>query len=71
MLFFGKTKKNTIKCSGVNFERNFKVAPLQKVILFFSGISPKDKIQLVYNDKLFGKGIMKFMFEEQYKEILQ
>lgn len=65
------SKKDTIKCSGVNFERNFKVAPLQKVILFFSGISPKDKIQLVYNDKLFGKGIMKFMFEEQYKEILQ
>ena len=65
------SKKDTIKCSGVNFERNFKVAPLQKVILFFSGISPKDKIQLVYNDKLFGKGIMKFKFEEQYKEILQ
>lgn len=65
------SKKDTIKCSGVNFERNFKVGPLQKVILFFSGISPKDKIQLVYNDKLFGKGIMKFKFEEQYKEILQ
>ena len=26
---------------------------------------------LVYNDKLFGKGIIKFKFEEQYKEILQ
>lgn len=65
------SKKDTIKCSGVNYERNFKVAPFQKVMLFFSGIQPKDKIQLIYNDKLFGKGIIKFKFEEQYKEILQ
>jgi hypothetical protein len=65
------SKKDTIKCSGVNYERNFKVAPFQKIMLFFSGIDPKDKIQLIYNDKLFGKGIIKFKFEEQYKEILQ
>ena len=65
------SKKDTLRCSGVTFERNFKVAPLQKVILFFSGIYPEEKIQLVYNDKLFGKGIIKFKFEEQYKEILQ
>lgn len=65
------SKQDTIKCSGVNYERNFKVAPFQKIMLFFSGINPNDKIQLVYNDKLFGKGIIKFKFEEQYKEILQ
>ena len=65
------SKKDTIKCSGVNYERNFKVAPFQKIMLFFSGINPNDKIQLVYNDILFGKGIVKFKFEEQYKEILQ
>lgn len=65
------SKKDTIKCTGVNYERNFKVAPFQKIMLFFSGINPNDKIQLVYNDKLFGKGIIKFKFEEQYKEILQ
>lgn len=70
--FYVVTSKNdTIKCSGVNYERNFKVAPFQKIMLFFSGIQPKDKIQLIYNDKLFGKGIVKFKFEEQYKEILQ
>jgi hypothetical protein len=70
--FYVVTSKNdTIKCSGVTFERNFKVAPLQKLILFFSGISPEEKIQLVYNDKLFRKGIIKFKFEDQYKEILQ
>lgn len=65
------SEKDTIKCSGVNYERNFKVAPFQKIMLFFSGINPNDKIQLVYNDKLFRKGIIKFKFEEQYKEILQ
>lgn len=65
------SRKDTIKCSGVNYERNFKVAPFQKIMLFFSGIDPKEKIQLVYDDKLFGKGIVKFKFEEQYKEILQ
>lgn len=70
--FYVVTSKNdTIKCSGVNYERNFKVAPFQKIMLFFSGIQPKDKIQLIYNDNLFGKGIVKFKFEEQYKEILQ
>lgn len=70
--FYVVTSKNdTIKCSGVNYERNFKVAPFQKIMLFFNGINPNDKIQLVYNDKLFGKGIIKFKFEEQYKEILQ
>jgi hypothetical protein len=70
--FYVVTSRNdTIKCSGVNYERNFKVAPFQKILLFFSGIQPKDKIQLIYNDKLFGKGIVKFKFEEQYKEILQ
>lgn len=70
--FYVVTSKNdTIKCLGVNYERNFKVAPFQKIMLFFSGINPNDKIQLVYNDKLFGKGIIKFKFEEQYKEILQ
>ena len=70
--FYIVTSRNdTVKCSGVNYERNFKVAPFQKIMLFFSGINPNDKIQLVYNDKLFGKGIVKFKFEEQYKEILQ
>lgn len=70
--FYIVTSRNdTVKCSGVNYERNFKVAPFQKIMLFFSGIQPKDKIQLIYNDKLFGKGIVKFKFEEQYKEILQ
>lgn len=64
------SKKDTIQCSGVSYERNFKVAPFQKVLLFFSGINPKEKIQLIYNDKLFKKGILKFQFKDTYTEIL-
>lgn len=69
--FYVVTSKNdTIKCSGVNYERNFKIAPFQKVLLFFSGIDPNEKIQLIYNDKLFKKGILKFQFKDSYTEIL-
>ena len=68
--FYVVTSKNdTIPCSGVNFERSFKVAPNQKVLLFFSGIGPNDTIQLVYNDYLFRKGTMKFKFNDTYTKI--
>jgi hypothetical protein len=68
--FYVVTSKNdTIPCSGVNFERNFKIAPFQKVLLFFSGIDPNDKIQLVYKDYLFKKGTLKFKFKDPYTEI--
>lgn len=63
------SKGDTIGCSGVNYERNFKVAPSQKVLLFFSNIDPNDKIQLIYNDFLFKKGILKFKFKEPFSEI--
>ena len=64
------SKKDTITCSGVTFERNYKIAPYQKVLLFFSGIDPNEKIQLVYNDHLFKKGILKFKFIDNYKILL-
>ncbi|QOG02344.1 hypothetical protein [Flavobacterium sp. MDT1-60] len=63
------SKKDTIPCSGVNFERNYKIAPFQKVLLFFSGIDPNDKIQLIYNDFLFRKGILKFKFKDPFTPV--
>jgi hypothetical protein len=63
------SKKDTIACSGVTFERNYKIAPYQRVLLFFSGIDPNDKIQLVYNDFLFRKGTLKFEFKDPYTQI--
>jgi hypothetical protein len=63
--FFVITSKNdTINCSGVLFERSFKVVPNNKILLFFSKIKPDEKIQFVYKDKLFNKGILKFRFKE-------
>lgn len=63
------SKKDTVACSGVIFERNYKIAPYQKVVLFFSGIDPNDTIQLVYNDYLFRKGPLKFKFKDPYTKI--
>ncbi|WDF66482.1 hypothetical protein [Flavobacterium sp. KACC 22763] len=68
--FYAVTSKNdTIKCSGVTYERTYKIAPYQRVLLFFSGIDPNEKIQLVYNDFLFKKGTLKFKFKDTYTQI--
>ncbi len=56
------SSNDTIACSGVNFERNFKLAPFKRILLYFNGIAPEDKIKLLYEDRLFGNGIMKFNF---------
>ncbi len=68
--FYAVTSKNdTIKCSGVTYERTYKIAPYQRVLLFFSGIDPNEKIQLVYNDFLFRKGTLKFKFKDTYTQL--
>jgi hypothetical protein len=68
--FYVVTSKNdTIACSGVNYERTFKITPNQKILLFFSGIDPNEKIQLVYKDYLFKKGLLKFKFKDPYIQI--
>lgn len=58
------SSNDTIKCSGVNFERNFKVAPFKRLLLYFNNIPPDDNIQLIYQDHLFANGIFKFNFQE-------
>lgn len=69
--FYVVTSKNdTIPCNGVSYERNYKIAPFQKILLFFSGIDPNEKIQLVYKDHLFRKGTLKFKFKDTFTEIL-
>jgi len=58
------SSKDTIACAGVQFERNFKVAPFKRALLYFGNINQDDQIQLIYNDELFGNGIIKFKFKE-------
>jgi len=55
---------DTIKCSGVHFERNFKVAPFKRALLYFSNINPDENINLLYQDNLFGNGSLYFNFNE-------
>ncbi|MGH1387333.1 hypothetical protein [Kordia sp.] len=57
------SSKDTIVCSGALFERNFKVAPFKRALLYFGNIPETDNIQLLYNDQLFGNGIIKFNFK--------
>ncbi|HEX9981246.1 MAG TPA: hypothetical protein VGB50_11850 [Flavobacterium sp.] len=63
------SRHDTIPCAGTNFERSYKIAPYQKVMLFFSGIKPGEELQLVYNDRLFGNGTLKFKFKNSYTKI--
>lgn len=58
------SSNDTIPCAGVNFERNFKIAPFKRVLLYFNNINPNDHIKLIYQDQLFGNGILKFNFNE-------
>lgn len=55
---------DTVKCAGVTFERNFKLAPFKRVLLNFGNIPADDNIKLIYDDKLFGNGLFKFNFKE-------
>jgi len=58
------SSNDTIKCAGVLFERHFNVVPFKRAMLYFKGVDPNDTFQLVYQDHLFGNGIIKFNFNE-------
>lgn len=63
--FVAVTESNdTIPCSGVQFERHFKVSPFKRVLLYFGGIPANENIQLIYRDRLFNNGIFKYKFNE-------
>nr|WP_299384827.1 hypothetical protein [Allomuricauda sp.] len=55
---------DTINCSGITFERNFNLASFKRVLLHFGDIPEDEEIQLVYHDRLFNNGILKFKFTE-------
>ncbi|RED45641.1 hypothetical protein [Seonamhaeicola aphaedonensis] len=58
------TSNDTIPCSGFHFERNFKLAPFKRLLLYFNDIPANDNIKLVYQDHLFGNGIIKFNLKD-------
>ncbi|WP_322289678.1 hypothetical protein [Aquimarina sp. 2201CG5-10] len=55
---------DTINCTGLTFERNFKVAPFKRLLLHFGNIPERENIQLIYDDQLFDNGLLKFKFTE-------
>lgn len=68
--FYLVTSANdTIRCAGVNYERSYEIAPYERVLLFFTGVNPEEKIQLVYDDYLFKNGRLKFQFKDPYIKI--
>lgn len=60
--FYAITQKgDTLKCKGVLFERNFKLAPFKRVLVYFKSKEEEiDNLKIIYNDNLFENGIIKF-----------
>jgi hypothetical protein len=44
------------------YERNFHVAPFERILLSFKGVNIEDEMTVAYTDKLFKKGEMIFTF---------
>ncbi len=55
-------KGDTIDSDYSVYERNFHLAPCERILLSFSGIDPDEEVQLVYIDRLFGRGKFDFAF---------
>lgn len=64
--FYVITKKgDTVKPKGVFFERNYTLAPYKRVLVYFSFPNEiKKEMKFVYNDKLFEKGLIKFLLKK-------
>ncbi|MBI3133512.1 MAG: hypothetical protein HYZ14_02445 [Bacteroidetes bacterium] len=47
------------------YERNFHLAPFERVLIDFTGLQEGESFELVYRDNLFGKGELRFSFPDQ------
>ncbi len=56
------SKGDTIEATYSLYERNFHVAPFERVLVSFTGVNQDEKVKLLYSDKLFKKGEMDFIF---------
>lgn len=60
--FIAVCGNDTLKASFTNYEDNFHIAPFERLLLGFSEIDPAGSIDIIYKDKLFGKGTVIFSF---------
>ncbi len=56
---------DSIKSSGVLFERSFNLTPRKRILLYFKADKPSGRLKLIYDDKIFRKGIIKFNLEKE------
>ncbi|MEP1490167.1 MAG: fibronectin type III domain-containing protein [Algibacter sp.] len=56
---------------GVNFERDFKAFTFNRLLLYFNNINPDDNMKFIYQDQLFGNGIMKFNLTNTYLKVMK
>jgi hypothetical protein len=56
---------DTIRPSFVLYERNFHLAPFERIIVDFNGLDAGEAFELVYDDQLFGKGEVTFSFPDE------
>lgn len=53
---------DTLKANYSFYERNFHIAPYERIVVSFSGINEGEELKLIYNDHLFGKGESTYSF---------
>lgn len=56
---------DTLTPSFTMYERNFHLAPYERVLIDFVGLDENEAFELVYRDHLFGKGEVRFQFPNQ------
>lgn len=57
-----KENGDTVQSAYSLYERNFHVAPYERIIISFNGVDQNEAVQLIYKDQLFGKGSFYFAF---------
>ncbi len=59
---FSLVQSDTIDAASLVYERNYHVAPFERILISFKGIDKDEEMEIIYRDKLFQKGEMKFHF---------
>jgi len=59
------SKGDTLEANYTLYERNYHVAPFEKIIVSFSNVESDENLKLIYNDQLFGKGTSRFSFASE------
>ena len=59
------SKGDTIDAIASTYERNFHVAPFERILLSLAGVAEDEALELIYTDNLFRKGEIHFSFPSQ------